>query len=460
METYVLPHLITPSGYTRNVVIRVDAHGTIVAREDNVATEDLPGSVNRVDDHLVALPGLVNAHSHAFQRLLRGPTQYRGPAQDSFWTWRKVMYQSLSKLTPEEMYTIARHLYLEMAASGVTHVGEFHYVHHQSNGAAHDDRLAMSKALMQAASDVGLRMTLLRTVYLRGDFDADPTPQQRRFIDPTLKLVEEDLEALLRYEREGCTVGIAPHSVRAVAPEDLRRLKKKFPTQPFHIHASEQVLENDGCHKHYGMTPIELLESVGCLTPSTVLVHATHVTDTDIQRVAEHGTQVCFCPSTEADLGDGLGPASAYLDHQISLSLGTDGQTMSSILEEARRLEMHERLRLQIRNALSKTEGESAGDICLRIATEGGSKALGSKDAPLTVGRPLDFFTIDRHDPFIAGTVPSDLLNAILFSIPSSHIHSTFVGGQQIASQADTTTLRESGMTLTKLARTLSEPHP
>ena len=170
------------------------------------------------------------------------------------------MYQCLAQLNPDDIYTITKHLYLEMVASGTSHVGEFHYVHHQPDGTPYPDSLAMSKAIIAAAKDAGLRLTLLRTIYLRGDFDAEPQPQQRRFIDPDLKSVRASLDALIKLEDAHCTVGLAPHSVRAVSPDALRELKSGYRDRPFHIHVSEQPRENDGCQQHYGMSPVHLLE--------------------------------------------------------------------------------------------------------------------------------------------------------------------------------------------------------
>jgi len=456
MRHILLPNLITPENYERNVLFELDQRGRISSRKCDVDLDALPTETTVLPEASVALAGLVNAHSHAFQRLLRGPTQYRGPNEDSFWTWRKVMYAGLKQLSPEDLYIISKHIYLEMVASGTTHVGEFHYVHHQPNGAPYSDSIRTSKAIIAAAKDAGIKLTLLRTIYMRGDFDAEPEPQQRRFIDKNLNEVHQSLESLFALEEHHISVGLAPHSVRAVSPQDLRELKERYPKRPFHIHTSEQPRENDGCHQYYGMSPVALLEANGCLDPKTVLVHATHVSPADIELIAKRKSQVCFCPSTEADLGDGIGPAREYIQAGVPLSLGTDGQTFSSILEEARRLEMHERLRLQMRNALPLQESKSSGSICLEIATSGGGRALGTAGQPLEVGQPLDFFTIDRNDPFIAGVTDHDLLNAILFSLPSSRILSTYVDGKMVFDHQNSQSLEASGRELQALRSRLS----
>ncbi len=448
MKSIFVPKLVTPYNYEKNVHFRLDQAGRIVSRKSNISQEDLDDDTVHFSPEVIALPGLVNAHSHGFQRLLRGPTQYRGPSEDSFWTWRRVMYQCLAQLSPDDIYTITRHLYLEMAASGTSHVGEFHYVHHQPDGTPYPDSLAMSKAIIAAAKDAGLRLTLLRTIYLRGDFDAEPQPQQRRFIDPDLKSVRTSLDALIELEDAHCTVGLAPHSVRAVPPEALKELKSEYHDRPFHMHVSEQPRENAGCHQHYGMSPVRLLEESECLDPRTVLVHATHVSTDDISVIAQRGAQVCFCPSTEADLGDGLGPARDYLKAGVSLSLGTDGQTFSSLLEEARRLEMHERLRLEVRNALPLEASQSSGSVCFQAATDGGRMALGDPTESLSVGSYFDIFTVRERDPFIAGVAEEDILNAITFSLPSSHIESTWVAGNKVHSRNDTAQLEHSSQEL------------
>ena len=448
MKSIFIPQLVTPYNSEKNVQFKLDQAGRILSRESNISQEDLDSDTLHFSPEVIALPGLVNAHSHGFQRLLRGPTQYRGPSEDSFWTWRRVMYQCLAQLNPDDIYTITKHLYLEMVASGTSHVGEFHYVHHQPDGTPYPDSLAMSKAIIAAAKDAGLRLTLLRTIYLRGDFDAEPQPQQRRFIDPDLKSVRASLDALIKLEDAHCTVGLAPHSVRAVSPDALRELKSGYRDRPFHIHVSEQPRENDGCQQHYGMSPVRLLEESECLDPRTVLVHATHVSTDDISAIAQRGAQVCFCPSTEADLGDGLGPARDYLKAGVSLSLGTDGQTFSSLLEEARRLEMNERLRLQVRNALPMEASQSSGSVCFKAATDGGRMALGEATESLSVGSYFDIFTVRERDPFIAGVAEDDILNAITFSLPSSHIESTWVAGNKVHSRNDTTQLEKSAQEL------------
>ena len=455
MSTIWIPHLLTSDYYERNVVVELDQNGRILSRVSGVDPQTLDDRTHRLPDDSVALPGLVNAHSHAFQRLLRGPTQYRGPAEDSFWTWRNVMYACLKQLSPDDIYTVTKHIYLEMAASGTTHVGEFHYVHHQPDGSPYANPIETSKAVIAAANDVGLKLTLLRTIYMRGDFDAEPLPQQRRFIDSTLDDVYQGLESLFELESENVSIGLAPHSVRAVTPSQLQALKQRYPDRPFHIHTSEQPRENEGCQQHYGMTPVALLEESQCLDSRTVLVHATHVSNDDLARIARHRSQVCFCPSTEADLGDGIGPAREYIQAGIPLSLGTDGQTFSSLLEEARRLEMHDRLRLQMRNTLPQQESVSAGSLCLKAATTGGHNALGKRGDCLEIGQSLDLFTINRSDPYIAGVADKDLLNAIVFSLPSSRIQSTFINGQKVFDSENLSALEDSGKALQTLRETL-----
>lgn len=456
MSNHFIPHLITAEKTEKNILIEVDNQGIIQSKRSEVDRNTLDDISHRISDDFIAIPGMVNAHSHAFQRLLRGPTQYRGPQEDSFWTWRKVMYAFLRQLSPDDIYTVTKHIYLEMIASGITHVGEFHYVHHQPDGSPYPDTIQTSRAVIAAAKDAGLRLTLLRTVYMRGDFDAVPEPQQLRFIDSDLIPVFRDIDALLELENNQVSVGVAPHSVRTVSPEALRELKSRYAHLPFHIHVSEQPRENEGCLKHYGVTPISLLEKYNCLDPKTVLVHATHVSEEDIQKVSAHEAQVCFCPSTEADLGDGIGPTREYLKHNVSLSLGTDGQTFSSLLEEARRLEMHERLRLGLRNALAPKASISSGDVCLRIATSGGQLALGKPENCLEIGQPLDFFTVNRNDPYIAGVTEDDLLNALIFSLPSSHIESTIVAGREVFNRHKSNQLEESATKLQDLRAKLT----
>lgn len=293
--------------------------------------------------HGVALPGLANCHSHAFHRALRGRTHSGG---GTFWTWRERMYALAGTLDPDTYLALARATYAEMALAGVTSVGEFHYLHHGPGGQPYADPNVMAEALRTAARAAGIRLTLLDTCYLAGGLDATghrPVDGvQRRFADRDTEKWAERLAALR--EDGSMRVGAAIHSVRAVPRDALPVVREAAGARPLHIHVSEQPAENDTCTSYYGLTPTQLLDATGLLGPRTSAVHATHLTGEDIKLLGGSGTTICLCPTTERDLADGIGPAGTIADAGASLSLGSDQHAVIDLFEEARGLEMHERL--------------------------------------------------------------------------------------------------------------------
>ncbi len=413
-------------------VIEINDAGRI----QNVGPSAQLGEPDLILNRRVLIPGTINAHSHSFQRVLRGRTQTRGPSEDNFWTWRQAMYQAAAALEPADVYVIARQSFLEMALSGVTSVGEFHYVHHRPSGQAYVDPSEMADAVIRAARDVGIRIVLLRTVYLRGDFDTEPSEHQRRFCEASLDVSLGCIEALMgtvhRMQDSRVTVGVAAHSVRAMPIESIVALKTNLIQYPFHIHASEQRLEVERCKFHHGMGPVGLLESNGVLDGLTTLVHATHLEAGEAMSIKKSGAMVCVCPSTEADLGDGILETNVLAKAGVPLSLGTDGQTLSSVLEEARRLEMNERLRTEKRTALVFEQGEDCAVPCLEAATVGGAQALGLEAGEIATGLWADLVSIDLDAPTLAGLDDSSLLAGIIFSSDARAIQDVMVGGKWI----------------------------
>jgi len=408
-------------------LIRVGDDGRI----SEIGPADALGQADVFLRDRLLLPGHVNAHSHAFQRLLRGRTQKAGPQDDNFWTWRQAMYVVAQKLGPDDLYTVARQLFIEMLLSGVTSVGEFHYLHHQADGTPYDDSLEMSKALAQAAKDSGIRLTILRTIYLHGGFDAALEAHQKRFADRDIDKAIEELKKLEDFcadQKEAkLDWGFAGHSVRAMRLDELQKVCAAFLKHPFHMHVSEQQKEVQECQEQYGLTPIALLAREGLLDKRTTLVHATHASFEEIDLIKKHGSGVCFCPGTEADLGDGLGPASEFFQAGVPISLGTDGQTFSSILSEARCLEMHERLRKQRRNVLAG-EDQDASAYLHQAATVHGAKALGLECGAFAVGQFADGFSLDLSDPYLCGGEDNPL-STWYFSGDSRSLRDVFVGG-------------------------------
>jgi formimidoylglutamate deiminase len=421
------------------------------------------------------LPGMVNAHSHAFQRVIRGRTEYRGAstfgARDSFWTWREQMYAAASRLTPEDIYDASRMAFLEMALGGITTVGEFHYLHRTPEGAEYEDANLLSKQVARAALDVGIRIALLRVAYARAGHSKEPEPRQLRFIETDAEVYARNTESLIAdlarsqsdedlssdedagldedARREGATkrawVGVAPHSVRAVPVEYLRALRDFADARslPVHMHVSEQPAEVSACVEETGRTPVALLSDEGLLGPRFTGVHAVHITAEEIRQLRDARATVCACPTTERNLGDGIVPADTLLEAGVSIALGTDSHAQIDLLEDARELEYHLRLRRLERNVLAPdadaaNEGEGAApasSLAARLfecASPAGARSLGAEAGEFKEGAAADFFTVDLEDPSVAGASEEDLLPAIVFSLSRAAVRETIVGGRVV----------------------------
>ncbi len=353
----------------------------------------------------VVLPGFANAHSHAFHRALRGRTHDRG---GTFWTWRERMYAVAARVTPDDLLALARATYAEMALAGVSCVGEFHYLHHPPGGGRYTDPNAMADALVQAAADAGVRLTLLDTCYLTGGLDRTghlPLDHvQVRFSDGDAD-AWAGRAGLLR-ERDGVRTGVAVHSVRAVPAAQLPTIAHAAGERPLHVHLSEQPAENEACLAHYGTTPTRLLHERGVLGPATTAVHATHLTPDDVATLGGTGTGVCACPSTEADLADGVGPFRRLRDAGSPLGLGSDQHVMTDLLAEAQLLEVHQRLVTGARGCFRPAELVAA-------LTADGHRALGWPDAGrLAPGQRADLVAVRSDTVRTAGCAPDQLVMA------------------------------------------------
>jgi formiminoglutamate deiminase len=396
MLTYWAEHAFLPSGPATGVAIEI-AHGRVIAVR--------PGSPRRGDVlHGVTLPGFANAHSHAFHRALRGRT-HTGTGTfrpNTFWTWREGMYALAERLEPDSYYRLARAVYAEMALAGITCVGEFHYLHHSPGGRPYRDPNAMGEALIQAAADAGIRITLLDTIYLAGGFGLPLAPAQRRFGDGSLEAWLDRVEKLEAPPH--AIIGGAVHSVRAVPDEAISAFACSTEGRPVHVHLSEQRAENEACRAEHGCSPTELLERCGLLGPDLTAVHATHLAGHDIDLLRRSGTTACFCPTTERDLADGLGPARALAEAGVRLSLGTDSNAIVDMFEEARAVEMHERL-------VSEERGRFTASELLDAMTRHDS--LGWADAGrIEVGARADLVTVGLGTPRTAGIDPSGVVYA------------------------------------------------
>ncbi|MFC3491191.1 formimidoylglutamate deiminase [Glycomyces rhizosphaerae] len=363
----------------------------------------------------VTLPGFANAHSHAFHRALRGRTH---TGTGTFWTWREGMYALSQRLEPDSYYRLARAVYAEMALAGITSVGEFHYLHHSPGGRPYADPNAMGEALFQAAADAGIRITLLDTLYLAGGFGLPLEPAQRRFGDGSLEAWLDRVEKL--DPPDHAVIGGAVHSVRAVPEEAMAAFACSTEGRPVHAHLSEQRAENEACRAVHGCSPTELLERCGLLGPDLTAVHATHLAGHDIDLLRRSGTTTCFCPTTERDLADGLGPARALAEAGVRLSLGTDSNAIVDMFEEARAVEMHERL-------VSEERGRfTAGELVDAMTMH---DSLGWPDAGrIEVGARADLVTVGLRTPRTAGIDPS----GVVYAATAADITDVIVDGRRI----------------------------
>lgn len=384
------------------------------------------------------LPGLVNVHSHAFQRVIRGRTEYRsGADRDTFWTWRESMYHAANLLSPEQMLHAARMAYMEMLLSGITTVGEFHYVHRAPFGIPYEDRNLLALQMLRAAEDTGLRIGLLRTAYVRAGWKRPATPGQVRFLTRLVEDFISDTEALrgaaARMTR--ASVGVAPHSVRAVPLDYLSEVVRyaRANQLPVHMHVAEQPAEVEACVGEYGMRPIELLEKHGVLDAMFTAIHAIHITPEEAEFLGAAKARICACPTSERNLGDGAVPADWLFNAGAGICFGSDSNVQIDLLEDARLLEYHLRMNKLERVVLAS--GSSKDALAQRLftsATETGAQSLRASGGTLDVGRAADFFTVDLNDPSVAGADAGTLLSNIVFSLERTAVREVAVGGELV----------------------------
>ncbi len=467
MIAWIPELLYTDRRFVSGCALVCDDAGVIhrIARVDELTDEKRINLPRRA-----MLPGMVNAHSHAFQRVIRGKTEYRSGDRDSFWTWREMMYSAATRLSPADIYDASRMAFLEMALSGITAVGEFHYLHHAPDGNPYDDPNLLAKEVIRAANDVGLRIALLRVAYARSGFKVEANSRQARFIESDAEIYLKNFEALASSigDFSACDdgavadahvsatawVGVAPHSVRAVPLEYLKQIIAYANEHELkaHMHVAEQPAEVSACVEEYGRTPFALLDTEGLLNDRFTAVHAIHVTPKSIPSFARTGAMVCACPTTERNLGDGVVPADEYLKQSVSICLGTDSHAQIDLLEDARELEYHLRLQKLERAVLSVrspsvSEGQSrertlpdgqASDtatLLFECATINGAQSIDAPGGELGSGKPADFFTVDLDDPAIAGASENDLLASLVFSSSRATVREVVVNSKPIVSE-------------------------
>jgi len=444
MHRYHLQSALLPQGFAWGVIADVSDDGFITEVEPAPADgREAPSGAERIDG--IVLPGMPNAHSHAFQRAMAGNTEYRLSARDSFWTWRRAMYALANRIDPDDLQILATQLFVEMLKSGYTSVAEFHYLHRQKNGAPYPAVNSLWEAIGNAASIAGIGLTFLPTLYQTSDFGGQPLKaEQARFASDTdafLRAVENRIDAERRsHGRSGSAgpqrTGVAFHSLRAVPLDNLRRatlsLREFDADLPLHIHVAEQLLEVEACVRETGRRPIELLLDTGLLTEHWCLVHATHATGAELAGIAAAGATVCVSISTEANLGDGFFDTARFLKAGGRLCVGSDSQSTVSPAEELRWLEYQQRLRKKRRGVLATAAEPHVGTRLWRDAAQHGSQAIGQPAGAIEVGRRADWLVLDAAHPSMVGAAPDSAVDHLLFAGGQAAIRDVMVAGRWV----------------------------
>lgn len=421
------PTALLPQGWATGVGIAIDREGAIVSVEAGVA----PAWGDFVAAGPV-VPAMPNLHSHAFQRAMAGMAEIAGPGEDSFWSWREEMYRTALQLSPDDAEIIARKVYMDMLKGGFGAVAEFHYLHHDLDGAPYADPAEMSRRVLSAARDTGIGMTLLPVFYAHANFGGvAPNPGQRRFIHD----VDAFVALLDRLEpacaAQGAVLGFAFHSLRAATPEEMRAILAAAPLGcPVHIHVAEQAREIEDSLVWSGKRPVQWLLEMMAIDARWCLIHATHIDDDELAGIAASGAVVGLCPATEANLGDGIFPATAYGQQQGRSGIGSDSQIVTSVAEELRTLEYGQRLRDQRRNRLAAGPGASVGRSLFDTALAGGNQALGQKLGSIAVGSTASLVVLDGDDPFIGTAKGDHILDRWIFAVGDRAIRDVMVAGQ------------------------------
>jgi formimidoylglutamate deiminase len=429
-KSYFAESALLPSGWAPNVLFEVDAAGLIASatpRAEAGEAERLRGAV---------IPGMPNLHSHAFQRAMAGLTEKGGPQGDSFWSWRKLMYSFLENLAPDDIEAIASQLYIEMLRAGYTSVSEFHYLHHDPQGRSYANPAETGERIAAAARRIGIGLTLLPVFYAHGGFNgAAPTTGQRRFINTTgsFARILESLAGTVKSDPVQ-RIGVAPHSLRAVTPEELKHVLAAMDSldarAPVHIHAAEQQKEVDDCLAWSGTRPVAWLLDNHKLDARWCVIHATHMDAVETKSLSLSGAVAGLCPTTEGDLGDGFFNAAAYLRTGGKIGIGGDSHAAVDPFLELRLFEYGQRLKLERRNVLASAIGNSLGGQLYRSACAGGAQALGQNVGQLAAGFRADWVVLNGEDPGLAEQRGDGLLDAAIFGPVRAPVRDVMVAGQ------------------------------
>lgn len=452
MSAFFAERALLPNGWANDVRLEVSADGLLTKVEANASfegAERLRGPV---------LAGMPNLHSHAFQRAMAGLAEVAGNPNDSFWTWRDLMYRMVGKINPEQLHVIARQLYIEMLKAGYTSVAEFHYVHHDVNGQPYADRTELSRQISQAATSSGIGLTLLPVLYTHSGFGGQaPNDGQRRFINSTEHYL--DLQAQLKpilAAQPAQQLGLCFHSLRAVTPEQIQAvLAASDKACPVHIHIAEQQKEVDDCLAWSGKRPLQWLHDNVEVNERWCLVHATHADTDEVTRMAKSRAIAGLCLTTEANLGDGIFPAVDFLAQGGRMGIGSDSHVSLSVVEELRWLEYGQRLRDQRRNRLYRSDQPMVGRTLFDAALDGGAQALGQPIGRLEVGKRADWLVLDGNDPYLATATEDGILNRWLFAGGDRQVRDALVNGKWVVRDGHHAGEEESSQAFTQVLRDL-----
>ncbi|MEE1924194.1 formimidoylglutamate deiminase [Pseudomonas sp. 148P] len=452
MSVFFAERALLPTGWAENVRIEVGADGLLASIQANGSSDGAEKCAGPL------LPGMPNLHSHAFQRAMAGLAEVAGNPNDSFWTWRELMYRLVGKISPEQLEVIARQLYIEMLKAGYTSVAEFHYVHHAPQGQAYADPTELSRRISAAASQSGIGLTLLPVLYSHSGFGGQaPNDGQRRFINATEQYL--DLQSRLKpllAAQPAQALGLCFHSLRAVTPKQIATvLAASDKACPVHIHIAEQQKEVQDCLAWSGRRPIQWLYDNVEVDQRWCLVHATHAEADEVTAMARSRAIAGLCLTTEANLGDGIFPAVEFLAQGGRMGIGSDSHVSLSVVEELRWLEYGQRLRDQRRNRLYGAAQPMVGRTLFDAALDGGAQALGQPVGELAVGKRADWIVLDGADPYIATADGDSILNRWLFAGGDRQVRDVMVNGQWVVRQGHHADEQESAEAFAQTLREL-----
>ena len=452
MSAFFAERALLPNGWANDVRLEVSAEGLLTKVEANASAE----GAERLRGPVLA--GMPNLHSHAFQRAMAGLAEVAGNPNDSFWTWRDLMYRMVGKISPEQLQVIAQQLYIEMLKAGYTSVAEFHYVHHDVSGKPYADRTELSRQISQAAASSGIGLTLLPVLYTHSGFGGQaPNEGQRRFINSTEQYL--DLQAQLKPILAAQTaqqLGLCFHSLRAVTPQQINDvLAASDKACPVHIHIAEQQKEVEDCLAWSGKRPLQWLYDNVEVDERWCLVHATHADADEVARMAKSRAIAGLCLTTEANLGDGIFPAVDFLAQGGRMGIGSDSHVSLSVVEELRWLEYGQRLRDQRRNRLYRSDQPMVGRTLFDAALDGGAQALGQPIGRLEVGKRADWIVLDGNDPYLATATEDGILNRWLFAGGDRQVRDVLVNGKWVVRDGHHAGEEESSRAFTKVLRDL-----